>query len=395
MKSRWTSFRQGHRRAFSGFGPGESGPEPARGELGVRPGTLTFMTNILRTQKQPKPGPYIARALSQRRGLVFSPDPPGSGATNLGGEELARFPMPAPPPARRQSAFDEVCGRTGITVDLHRRANRTVWAVHHANGSPDGELSFGPKPGEDTNMDNTSLAKRILREVRAMSPDATVYVTRYELDGILRSGAGMSVSHSAPPAQSRQATSEAIRSTEQRLISTITLSTDASKGSTNAVGCGWVIDYASGLQPYFGRHSRIMRGGILAGELLAIKLGLRDIAKRHEEFDEGSLEVVVRSDSTQAIGLISSWASGMRPAAHVPGTTVELVREIAGMVKGRQVSFEWVRGHSGDPANESADRLAIAARRNLEFGASGEVAESIMSNIRAECRELMVPRVAA
>lgn len=305
------------------------------------------------------------------------------------------IPMPAPPAQRRPTAFEEVGARTGITVDMHRRANRTVWAIHHADGSKHGSLSYGPKPGEDTNMDNLALARRILREVRAMSPDATIYVTRYELDGILRNGAGMQVSHVAPPSQSRQATSEAIKSTEQRLISEITLSTDASKGSTNAVGCGWVINYESGLYPYFGRHARAMRGGILAGELLAIKLGLRDIAKRHEEFDEGSLKITVRSDSLHAIGMINQWAAGGRPPAHVPGSTVELVRDIADMVNGRPVTFEWVRGHSGDPANESADRLAIAARRNLEFGASGEVAESIMSNIRTECRALMASSVAA
>ncbi|MDG3014760.1 RNase H family protein [Speluncibacter jeojiensis] len=51
---------------------------------------------------------------------------------------------------------------------------------------------------------------------------------------------------------------------------------------------------------------------------------------------------------------------------------------------GRKVRFSWVRGHSGHPLNECADRLAVAARRGHEAQIDAAVQRAVAASIVAE-----------
>ena len=58
---------------------------------------------------------------------------------------------------------------------------------------------------------------------------------------------------------------------------------------------------------------------------------------------------------------ISGWkARGWRTAAKQPVKNVDLWQRLDALVSGggHQIDWRWVKGHSGDPGNERADRLA-------------------------------------
>ncbi len=79
--------------------------------------------------------------------------------------------------------------------------------------------------------------------------------------------------------------------------------------------------------------------------------------------DEPSMRVralVIRSDSTYAIGAIS--------AAHGPwdgAANAKLIRYVRSLLVGRSATFEHVRGHAGVAGNERADKLAGLARLRI------------------------------
>lgn len=63
--------------------------------------------------------------------------------------------------------------------------------------------------------------------------------------------------------------------------------------------------------------------------------------------------LVIYTDSQYAIGVLSK---GWKANANVP-----LISEIRSLMKGRDVAFVYVRGHSGVPGNEESDALAKRA----------------------------------
>ena len=65
-------------------------------------------------------------------------------------------------------------------------------------------------------------------------------------------------------------------------------------------------------------------------------------------------------------GWLDNWiARGWRRAATKgqgkPVLNVDLWQRLLELIDEHQVQFEWVRGHSGHPENERADRLAVGA----------------------------------
>ena len=77
--------------------------------------------------------------------------------------------------------------------------------------------------------------------------------------------------------------------------------------------------------------------------------------------------VVVHTDSEYVRNGITRWHTGWvrrnwRNAAGDPVANMDLWRRVLDAVKGHTIEWRWVRGHSGDPMNERADRLATAAR---------------------------------
>lgn len=74
-------------------------------------------------------------------------------------------------------------------------------------------------------------------------------------------------------------------------------------------------------------------------------------------------KVTIRTDSRvaiQGIGRGLRYIAGTRVKAPANRDLVELALKA---MEPHEVTFEWVRGHAGDPDNERADQLAVAAAR--------------------------------
>jgi ribonuclease HI len=73
--------------------------------------------------------------------------------------------------------------------------------------------------------------------------------------------------------------------------------------------------------------------------------------------------VTIYTDSSYVKDGITSWikgwkARGWRTADGKPVKNIELWQRLDTLNAGHKVQWRWVKGHSGDPGNERADRLA-------------------------------------
>jgi ribonuclease HI len=77
--------------------------------------------------------------------------------------------------------------------------------------------------------------------------------------------------------------------------------------------------------------------------------------------------VVVVSDSTYVVNCFRDrwwvkWeANGWRNAKKQPVANADLWRPLVELVGRSEVTFRWVKGHSGDRLNDLVDQLAVAA----------------------------------
>jgi ribonuclease HI len=80
---------------------------------------------------------------------------------------------------------------------------------------------------------------------------------------------------------------------------------------------------------------------------------------------DGPLEIV--SDSTYVVNCFRDrwyvkWeANGWRNARNQPVANADLWRPLVELVRNGDVSFRWVKGHSGERLNDLVDQLAVAA----------------------------------
>ena len=90
-------------------------------------------------------------------------------------------------------------------------------------------------------------------------------------------------------------------------------------------------------------------------ELMAVKVGLESVKNR-------SVPVIIYTDSQYTIGVLGKWKAKKN---------IDLVKEIKNLISSfTQVSFVWVRGHSGNIENEIVDKLAVSAyteKRDFEM----------------------------
>ncbi len=73
--------------------------------------------------------------------------------------------------------------------------------------------------------------------------------------------------------------------------------------------------------------------------------------------------LLIQADSTYVINLFTEWLPkwrkrNMRTASGKPAKNQDLLEEIDRLLTGRDIEWQWVRGHSGHALNEAADRLA-------------------------------------
>ncbi len=102
-------------------------------------------------------------------------------------------------------------------------------------------------------------------------------------------------------------------------------------------------------------------------EMQAIIAGLKCISK-----GEG-LPIIVRTDSQMIVRAINEWLPGWIvnnwwKSDGKPVSNRDLWEQIIDLTHGRNVAFEWVRGHAGDPMNAEVDRLAVVARNKRKTG---------------------------
>lgn len=136
---------------------------------------------------------------------------------------------------------------------------------------------------------------------------------------------------------------------------TITAAADGSAlGNPGPAGWAWVIDDTQ------WRAGGWPRATNNQGELMAVLDLLRETAH------VASAPLHVLCDSQYVINSITKWMpgwkrKGWRKADGKPVLNLELLKELDEALRGRTVTFEWVKGHAGHPLNEAADSRARAA----------------------------------
>lgn len=164
----------------------------------------------------------------------------------------------------------------------------------------------------------------------------------------------------------------------------VVISTDASIANGGMVaGLGWIVAAEDGTVLSVGQKTADVSrcGDILTGELLAIRWGIQSLISRHPVPVEGQGTVVIQSDSKAALRLLRIIGAGRHPAACTTDQ-IKLARRILDECDHMPVTFRWVKGHQGHEANEAADRLAVLARRNREFGVTTEVGTRMFRDLR-------------
>ena len=81
----------------------------------------------------------------------------------------------------------------------------------------------------------------------------------------------------------------------------------------------------------------------------------------------GPMPIEIVSDSTYVVHCFRDrwWAkwerNGWKNSKREPVTNADLWKPLIELVKAGDVTFSWVKGHSGDPMNDLVDQLAVAA----------------------------------
>ena len=143
---------------------------------------------------------------------------------------------------------------------------------------------------------------------------------------------------------------------------TITAAADGSAlGNPGPAGWAWYIDentWRAGGWPH---------GTNNMGELMAVLDLLRSTAHRADE------PLRVLCDSQYVINSITRWMPGWKKKGWKkkdgkPVLNVELMQALDAAMAGRDVSFEWVKGHAGHELNEAADARARAVATAFRTG---------------------------
>jgi ribonuclease HI len=100
-------------------------------------------------------------------------------------------------------------------------------------------------------------------------------------------------------------------------------------------------------------------------ELLAVIIGLENV--------KDDIPITVYTDSkyvSDAINLrwLHQWTkNGWRLSNKKPVKNEDLWRKLVNLLLNRNITFQWVEGHSGIPENEQCDRLAQKALKNPQY----------------------------
>ncbi|QIM18656.1 ribonuclease HI [Leucobacter coleopterorum] len=143
---------------------------------------------------------------------------------------------------------------------------------------------------------------------------------------------------------------------------TITAAADGSAlGNPGPAGWAWVID------EQHWRAGGWPRATNNQGELMAV------LDLLHATADRAAEPLHVLCDSQYVINSVTQWMPGWkrrgwRKADGKPVLNRDLLEQLDAALTGRQVRFEWVKGHAGHPLNEAADDRARAAATAFQAG---------------------------
>ncbi|MBM7799443.1 ribonuclease HI [Microlunatus panaciterrae] len=158
-------------------------------------------------------------------------------------------------------------------------------------------------------------------------------------------------------------TATATSPTDDSTLTTVEMWTDGACKGNPGVG-GWGVVMRS------GGHERELFGGEEVTtnnrmELTAVIEGLRALTR--------PCQVTLHVDSVYVMKGMSEWLPGWKrngwlTGAKKPVKNVDLWQALDAEVNRHQVSWKWVRGHSGDPGNEHADALANRGVEQVRAG---------------------------
>ena len=136
-------------------------------------------------------------------------------------------------------------------------------------------------------------------------------------------------------------------------MDTITLVTDGACSGNPGPG-GWcvIIKRENDIKEFFGGELNTTNNKM---ELTAAIMALKEIKE--------PCEIILYTDSKYVLQGIEEWIHnwkkrGWRGANKKPVKNIDLWKELDELRDEHNIKWNWVKGHSGDPGNETADMLA-------------------------------------
>ena len=136
-------------------------------------------------------------------------------------------------------------------------------------------------------------------------------------------------------------------------MKTVIIYTDgACRGNPGPGGWGVLIEYGESSKQLYGGDNSTTNNKM---ELTAAIMALKEIKE--------PCEIILYTDSKYVLQGIEDWIHnwkkrGWRGANKKPVKNIELWKELDELRDEHNIKWNWVKGHSGDPGNETADMLA-------------------------------------
>jgi len=147
-----------------------------------------------------------------------------------------------------------------------------------------------------------------------------------------------------------------MRQQQSTAKSPVTIYTDgACRGNPGPGGWGVSLRYNGSIRNLCGAEADTTNNRM---ELMAAIIGLESLTR--------PCSVVLYTDSKYVLEGITSWmpgwkSRGWKTAAKKPVKNVDLWQRLDAATDRHDISWQWVRGHTGDEGNEMADALANQA----------------------------------
>ena len=136
-------------------------------------------------------------------------------------------------------------------------------------------------------------------------------------------------------------------------MKTVIIYTDgACRGNPGPGGWGVLIEYGESSKQLYGGDNSTTNNKM---ELTAAIMALKEIKE--------PCEIILYTDSKYVLQGIEEWIHnwkkrGWRGANKKPVKNIDLWKELDELRDEHNIKWNWVKGHSGDPGNETADMLA-------------------------------------